>query len=315
MSKKTASAQYYWMSPKTVRKKMQKENKPLLTLAALASVLGFFGTPLLAQTPKNEPAAKAGETPSPSAAEASENAPQTPVITPQAERLLRAMGDYLKPAKAFSFHADIMYDDFLASGQKIQFTATSDVAIRRPDRISFDFEGDGGRKRFWYDGQSVTLYDKVHQVYGTEKTPPGIEATLEYVTDQLGFTPPLSDFLFDDPGNVLLQDVIFGVDLGESDVGGVNCRHLAFVQTDIDWQIWIEQGKLLVPRKLVITYKKRPGVPEYIALLSDWDFTTPIADSLFSAEIPPGAEAISFLKLKPEVAPEKANPAEPPKNQ
>jgi hypothetical protein len=294
---------------------MQQKSKLLLTMAAFASIPALWGTPSLAQTAKNESAAGAGETPGPSPAETSENTPQAPVIAPQAERLIREMGDYLKTAKAFGFHADVMYDDFLASGQKVQFTATSDVAIRRPDRISFDFEGDGARKRFWYDGQTVTLYDKVHQVYGTEKTPSGIDATLEYVTDQLGFTPPLSDFLYEDPGKVLLEEVIFGVDLGESDVGGENCRHLAFVQPDIDWQIWIEQGKQRVPRKLVITYKKRAGVPEYIALFSDWDFTTPIADSLFSAQIPPGAEAISFLKLKPVEEPEKANSAEPPKNQ
>jgi hypothetical protein len=186
-------------------------------LAVLAGTLGLGVTSLYAQTPDNKPAAKPGETVTPPPAERT----QTAVIAPQAERLLRAMGDYLKAAKAFSFHADIMYDDFLASGQKIQFTATSDVAIRRPDRIYFDFEGDGGRKRFWYDGQTVTLYDKVRQFYAVEKTPSGIEATLEYVTDQLGFTPPLSDFLYDDPGNVLLENVTFGVDLGESDVGGV----------------------------------------------------------------------------------------------
>jgi hypothetical protein len=52
------------------------------------------------------------------------------------------------------------------------------------------------------------------------KKPPGIEATLEYVTDQLGFTPPLSDFLFDDPGNVLLQDVT---------VDGLLSRYRAFI--------------------------------------------------------------------------------------
>jgi hypothetical protein len=128
-------------------------------------------------------------------------------------------------------------------------------------------------------------------------------------------SPPLSDFLYDDPGNVLLQDAIFGVDLGESDVGEVSCRHLAFVEQAIDWQIWIEQGKQRVPRKLVITYKMRPGAPEYIALFSDWDFTTPIAGSLFSAEIPDGAEATSFIKVKPAEVPEKAQPAEPAKNE
>ena len=80
----------------------------------------------------------------------------------------------------------------------------------------------------------------------------------------------------------------------------------AFVQEAIDWQIWIEQGKQRVPRKLAITYKLRPGAPQYVALLSDWDLSTPIAESLFTADIPEGTAQISFLKVPPpEGAPEK----------
>lgn len=57
------------------------------------------------------------------------------VVDPRADRLLRAMGDYLKAAKEFSFHAEVTFDDTQASGQKIQFGATNDISIRRPDRI------------------------------------------------------------------------------------------------------------------------------------------------------------------------------------
>jgi hypothetical protein len=219
------------------------------------------------------------------------------------------MGAYLKAATAFSLHADIMYDDLLASGQKIKLTATNDVVIHRPDRLYADFAGDSGRKRLWYDGKAVTLYDPGEQVYAVEKVPAGIDAMLDFLTDRLGFTPPLSDFLYADPGQVLLEDVIYGLDLGDTEVEGVPCTHLAFVQENIDWQIWIEQGKQRVPRKLVITYKMRPGAPEYVALLSDWDFTTPIADSLFSAEIPAGTTQISFLEVQPpEGAPQHQTP-------
>jgi hypothetical protein len=95
---------------------------------------------------------------------------------------------------------------------------------------------------------------------------------------------------------VLRQDAISGADLGETDVDGVSCQHLAFVEKNIDWQIWIETGKAYVPRKFVITYKTSPGAPQFIAVLSAWDFATPLSDSLFSADLPPGAELITFLK-------------------
>lgn len=238
--------------------------------------LGLGAAPLRAQTPGGT-LAHAADTPagqtapnSPAAAQASPEVTPAQVIAPQAGRLLRDMGVYLKAAPAFSFHADIMYDDLLASDQKIQLTATNDGAIHRPDRLYADFAGDAGRKRLWYDAQTVTLYDPAHQVYATEKVPAGIDAMLDFLTDRLGFTPPLSDFLYADPGQGLLQDVMYGLDLGETEVEGVRCRHLTFVQETIDWQIWIEQGKMRVPRKLAITYKLRPGAPEYVALLSDW---------------------------------------------
>jgi hypothetical protein len=37
-------------------------------------------------------------------------------------------------------------------------------------------------------------------------------------------------------------------------VNGRTCRTLAFVEKDIDWQIWIENGPQPTPCKLVITY-------------------------------------------------------------
>jgi hypothetical protein len=55
-----------------------------------------------------------------------------PIIDPQVNKLLREMGEYLKDAQQFSFQAEITFDDVLPSGQKIQFGATEDVAVRLP---------------------------------------------------------------------------------------------------------------------------------------------------------------------------------------
>ncbi len=40
------------------------------------------------------------------------------------------MSDYIGSAEQFTFHADISFDHVLPSGQKLQYAATEDVALR-----------------------------------------------------------------------------------------------------------------------------------------------------------------------------------------
>lgn len=233
-----------------------------------------------------------------------------PAIGEDADRLLKDMSNYLNEARELSFHAEIMYDDLLPSGQKILLAAAHDVAVHRPDRLYSSYQGEVGRKRLWYDGKTVTLLDDASNTYATEKVPSTIDGTLDHLITQLGFTPPLSDLLYDDPHAVLRRNAIFGFRVGFSDVQGARCHHLAFVEDHVDWQIWIDDGKLRVPRKLAITYKTLPGAPQFIAVLSDWDFTTRLPNSLFTPELPGGAAKIDFLKA---AAPLKAGKQAAPK--
>lgn len=250
---------------------------------ALAGLLACAGGALAVDKPAPKPAATA------------ETAPE-PVIGAQVDQLLREMGDYLKSAKEFGVHVDVLYDDILASGQKIQLAASDDIAVRRPDRFRAHYRTDVGGKRFWYDGKTFTLLDEAHGTYATEQTPAGIDATLDYLISQLGFTPPLSDLLYSDPYAVLKQQAMFGFYVGLSGVEGASCHHLAFVGRNVDWQLWIEDGKLPLLRKFVITYKTLPGAPQFMATLSDWDFASRLPDSTFNAALPPKAERIGFLK-------------------
>ncbi len=80
-------------------------------------------------------------------------------IEPQADRILREMGEYLKTAREFTFHAEITYDDVRSSGQKIQYGGRSDISMRRPDRLSAKFDGDERKSRIFYDGKTFTIHD------------------------------------------------------------------------------------------------------------------------------------------------------------
>ena len=212
----------------------------------------------------------------------------------QADRLLKQMSDYIGSAEQFTFHADVSLDHVLPSGQKLQFTATEDVALQRPGRLYVDWSSDLGDRQFWYDGTSVTLYDPATPFYAAESAPPEIDGMLDKVVTQLDFSPPLVDFLYHDPYRSVRGNVQYGFYLGLNDVNGRSCHTLAFVEKDIDWQIWIDAGPQLTPCKIVITYKSLPEQPQFSAVFADWDFAPRIAPPAFTPTLPSGTQKVPF---------------------
>jgi hypothetical protein len=262
-----------------------------MTRMSLLPRLGALGVGmLLAATAaaQNKPAA-------PNTAPPTTNAP-APAVAEQADRLLKEVGAYIGSAKEFTFHADITFDHVLPSGQKLQFASAEEVVLQRPGRLYVEWNGDLGARRFWYDGKSVTLYDPAMPFYASEAAPPEIDTMLAQLLPQLNFVPPLADFLYRDPYKSVRGNIQYGFDLGQSNVDRA-CRTLAFVEKDIDWQIWIENGPQLTPCKLVITYKNQPAQPQFTAVFSDWDFAPRIAEPVFTPELPPGTEKIPFATV------------------
>ena len=221
-------------------------------------------------------------------------APGTPVIAADAELMLKQMAAYIGSAGQFTFQADITFDHVLPSGQKLQFSALEEVALQRPNGLYVDWSGDLGERQFWYDGKSITLYDPASPFYASQPAPADIDAMLDKVEAQLNFMPPLADFLYHDPYQQVRGRVQYGFDLGSNDVNGESCRTFAFVEQDIDWQIWISAGPQIVPCKLVITYKTRPSQPQFTAVFSEWDFAPRIAASVFTPTPPASLVKVSF---------------------
>jgi hypothetical protein len=240
---------------------------------------------------QTRPGAPAG-TPAP----AQKSAPPA-AIAPDADRLLKEVGAYIGTAQQFVFHADVTFDHVLPSGQKLQFAAVEEVVLQRPGRIYVEWNGDLGARQFWYNGKTVTLYDPATPFYASSAAPPQIDAMLSQVVPKLDFAPPLADFLYSDPYKQVRPNIQYGFDLGQNDVGGRNCRTFAFVEKDIDWQIWIENGPQPTPCKLVITYKRQPSQPQFQAVFSDWDFSPRIDPAVFTPQLPAGTQKIPFATV------------------
>jgi len=223
-----------------------------------------------------------------------------PALDPRADELLKRMGDYLAQAQFFSVSAEVWQDVDLASGQRLQSGRTIDLQVVRPDRLRAESRSQRRSRELVYDGKAITLLNRAQNFYGTVHTSGPLDKAMDLASERFGIAMPLEDFVRSDPHKDLLQKVTSGADIGPTTVLGVPCEHLAFSQGNIDWQIWIEDGPVPVPRKFVITYKDEPDSPQFTAIFSKWDFTTKIPDFVFKFEPPAGATQITVREMKAE---------------
>lgn len=223
------------------------------------------------------------------------------VVDPVADKTLSQMCDYLKSAQQYTFRSQATFEKVSIAGQKIEYGETVNVSVRRPDRLHADIVGDLINNRFWYNGKNITMLDTDLNIYATTAAPADIDSALSFAAESLGITAPLGDFVVSDPYSSLTQKAKSATYVGLHVINGVKCHHLAFTQGSLDWQIWIEDGRMQVPRKVVITYKLEEGMPQYTAVLTDWNFSPHLPESVFFFVAPVNAEKIEFMPVEEKV--------------
>lgn len=221
-------------------------------------------------------------------------------VEPKANELLYRACEYLKQAKTFKFQADITRDVTLYDGLQVDFGGVSNITVERPNKLRAIYNGDERSRRSYFNGKQLTIYSLARNVYAQADVKGNIDAAIDYVYENFGFTVPLADLVYADPYAVLIENVDEGFFIGQHKVNGILCDHLAFQQELIDWQVWLEAGDTPFVRKVVITYKTEADNPEYEAELSHWEFNPSVSESDFEFEPPEGAEKIEFLP-KPNV--------------
>lgn len=219
-------------------------------------------------------------------------------VDEKADAHLREMSDYLGGLPEFTVVASTSTEVVLESGQKLELDATSNVAVRRPDRLRSERSGEIARLSLFYDGRRLSLMGHQLNLYATAPAPATIDETIDFARDKLGLDVPGADLLRSDVHAVLTSDAVSGKYIGETIVDGVACHHLAFRGEEVDWQLWIEAGPRPLPRKYVITSKDVVGEPEFTVTLRDWNLDPELTEETFRFEPPPDAEEIEFLGLQ-----------------
>ena len=229
------------------------------------------------------------------AAAANAQAPSAPSAQAVQAALLKQAISALTSADAFSFHAEILQDRVDYTGQKLQFSAAMDVAVRRPDHLRVEYTGDLAAKRLWYDGKRLTVFDPDHSVYASMPGAGDVAATLAAAEERYGVDLPLADLARSDLWSLVENGVERVRRLGLHDVDGTDCEHLALRREERDVQVWIKAGERPLICKLLFTYPDEPGSPQFMAVFSGWDFGPKLRDAYFEPALPDDAVKAEFL--------------------
>jgi hypothetical protein len=204
------------------------------------------------------------------------------------------MAAALSGAQTLRMTAEIAYDAVQADGQAIEFGAVRHIALRRPDRARVEAVDRGGARRVLvYDGRQIALADETHEVYATAAHTGDLDGMLGYLESELRMPTPLAEFLsLDLYDHLARSDSMRWVD--EQTLDGALCDHLAFRNAETGLQVWVPRQGDPLPRRIVITYERARGRPQFRADLSDWQLGATLADSLFEFAPAAGAERIYF---------------------
>ena len=96
----------------------------------------------------------------------------------------------------------------------------------------------------------------------------------------------------------------------KTSIYGAPAHHLAGRTESVDFQVWIPDGDKPMPQRLVLTYVKEKGEPQFRAQFSDWNLAPQVTEATFAFTPAPGAQKIAFLaELPRSAAPKAAKPA------
>jgi hypothetical protein len=219
-----------------------------------------------------------------------------PKVEPQADHMLKQMTDYVAGLKSFTVESSAVDETALASGEKIQKTSDSEVAVMRPNKVRSIQRGAGKGLGVWYDGTAMTIACKANNSYATLPAPPTLDATIDSMRKQFQIDAPGADLLYSNPYEILMEQVSSGRFVGHETIDGVTANHLAFQGEDVDWQIWIQDGAQPLPLRFVITTKTVKGRPQFAVQFSNWKTQPNLPAGMFEFQQPPTGETSANAK-------------------
>ena len=218
-------------------------------------------------------------------------------VSQEADDILQSMSNFVGSLENFSFDYDVDMEVIVTSGEKLQFSASGEIVVRRPDGLHFVRQGPFGVGELLFDGSTITLFRTGANAFYQIDSVGTIDDAIDNLRNDLDIDAAAADLIYEQSYGGLMEGTVSGQYVGEGYVNGVRSHHLAFRGIDVDWQIWIQMGDTPLPMKYVITTKWVTGAPQYSVRLRNWSPDADADDERFAFSPASGATRIETLEV------------------
>lgn len=144
----------------------------------------------------------------------------------------------------------------------------------------------------WYDGRFVTVAGHKEKVFAQAPMPDTLDRSLDVLAERYALVFPAMDLLYSSAEKALWSEATRGGEAGGETVDGVPCRHLAFTEGELAWEVWIPLEGDPLPRRLKTTGRTLSTD----VTLHDWNLAPPVPEAEFVPIVPSGYEGIAMLQ-------------------
>jgi len=212
---------------------------------------------------------------------------------PDPRELLKQMGDAIASLDSYRISGDAYADARLDAGLIIEHASEATLSVRKPDSVRITNKTSEDMKELFFSSGLLTVYSQSKNFYGQTEIPEGMQAALDYATDELGVDAPMIDFVTGKVAERLIADATDVEYLGTSLIRGHIYEHVVIRTPEIDVQLWIATEGLPLPGKMALSAKWDSGSPRTVVFM-EWDTDPDIPSGALKFVTPEGAIKIDF---------------------
>ncbi len=219
-----------------------------------------------------------------------------PTVDPKADAVLKPAHAYMTTLDSLLMSADILEESVYGDTHKLQFGGTLKLGMRRPGDFFSEYHADFENRRMYLNEGTFTVFDEDVNVYAQAPAPGSLHEVFSDLRANYGIDSPGGELFSGNAYELLVENASKVIYLGESDVNGHPCHHIAGVLENMDWQLWVRKEGDPEFCKYVVTDRDVPMAPQFSITFRKWEGNADFSDEDFHFKAPTDAEAIEFVK-------------------
>lgn len=163
-----------------------------------------------------------------------------------------------------------------------------------PSKMSIHSTGHKGNRAIWYNGDFLTYYSFDENNYVRLKAPETTIATIDSINNTFDIKFPAADIFYPNLTDDILNYFNHLKFLGLKTIDGVECFHVMASNSEMTFQIWIENNALYLPKRYLFIDKNN-NYQQHEGVFSNWQLNPFIPDTVFDFTPPKNARLISIM--------------------